>query len=125
MVPPCKRLPRVAKIIIVGVALIIATWFSPLGLQKRNLIAAQRHVNLIVPRVRADSRFQKVRVITYTGNYGCLWIGGSVNSRAEAEALKDLVVSTNPPVATRFMVFVSSEANGPRPIFALTVAPKN
>ena len=99
-------LPRVIVILLVGIVAIIATWFSPFGLQKRNLIAAEKHANVIRPLVQADARFQKVKIGTYTGNNGCLWVSGSVSSKVDGDALRTLVAATQPPVKTHFMIFL-------------------
>ncbi len=106
--PAAKRagLPRIVVILLLGLIAIAVTWFGPLGSQHRNLLAAQRHANFIRPQIQSDARFEKVKVEAFTGAGGSLWIGGSVKSEEDGQALRTAVASTHPPVMTLFRVFL-------------------
>ena len=102
---------RMAGIILVGTALVLAaSFFSPGARQRQNMRIAQRHAELIMPQVHADQRFRYVHLKSYTGMGGSLMVSGTVETGVDRDALSALVLSTKPPVKTGFLVGISPQA---------------
>jgi hypothetical protein len=105
-------LHKIAWVAIVGVALVILTWILPMPhfetQQDRNLKAAAHHTAILKPIVHADSRFHDVQIGPFTGDGGCLWVVGSVDTQSQSDALKALVIHSKPPVATDYSIAVLS-----------------
>ena len=86
----------------------ILSLFAPLHSQQRNLRAAQRHIDVIAPVIRADNRFHDVLLQPYTGRGGCLGVFGSVATSSDFADLKRIVENSKPPVDVYYSVFTDS-----------------
>lgn len=84
--------------------------------QSRNLKKANAHALLVRPLLLEDERFDGVTLGSYTGGFGpggCLLIGGSVPNGDAAIALRDLILSTAPPVDLAWALTLESPPFGP------------
>jgi hypothetical protein len=61
--------------------------FSTGGRQRINMNRVDRHIERLGPRVSADSRFDNVEFLSYTGQGGSLYVSGTVATEEDAAAL--------------------------------------
>ena len=91
---------------IIAVAVAIYYPFSPGGRQGANMRRAERHIQTVRPQVAADPRFANVRLAPFTAQGGSLLVSGTVATKADAAALRELVEQSGPPVEMAFRVIV-------------------
>src|SRR5687767_6100373 len=96
-----------------AIAVAIYYPFSPGGRQRINMRRADRHIETLGPRVRADPRFAEVKLLSYTGQGGSMHVSGTVATEADAAALLSMVRESNPPVEVVFRVIVEPAATQP------------
>jgi len=105
-----KGLKTIAAITLFGiVAVAIFKHFVPYTIdrqQMENMAAAEKHLPLLRQVIGKDVRFTNVTAIVFSGDEGCLMIEGEVHTDRELEDLKQLVVSSKPPVHTLYQVDV-------------------
>lgn len=99
--------PRIwLYVAIFAIAVVIYYPFSPGGSQSINMRRAAQHIRTLAPQIRADPRFAKIRIGSFTGQGGSIGVFGTVARQSDAEALKDLIEQSAPPVevAYRFVI---------------------
>ena len=79
---------------------------SPITEQLKRLKLAEKHLEIVGPKIAADTRFSKVSLIVYTGRGGCLRIDGTVKTPEDEEELKQFMDSTKPPVEVLYFVSI-------------------
>ena len=68
--------------------------------------AADRFIQTLLPRVRADHRFDDVRLDPYTAQDGSLEAHGSVDDEQACDDLRRMILDSRPPVPIAFLVQV-------------------
>lgn len=100
-----------ALAISVGVVLVVmGIAFYPQVRQRLNMQAARRHIDLKCGSLIGDVRFHQVSLGVSTGGGGVLCATGDVASRRDAEAFRDALFATNPPVRTIVHLNISPSA---------------
>lgn len=79
-----------------------------------NLHLATKHIAIIEPAIRADTRFQKVILNTITRNRGSITIDGVVASDQALNDLRHLMDSSKSPVRVAWSVDVSADEPTPK-----------
>jgi hypothetical protein len=106
--------------VVVGLVLVlftIAFYYAPGNAQARNMHRVDRYLAAIRPVVAADPRFKLVELSTYTGSDGCLMIHGELDSDADLEALRSIVMQHPCPRPVLWNVWVGpSGAREPRDV---------
>jgi hypothetical protein len=97
-------IPTLVVTVIAGFVLYFP--YSPAGRQRANMTRAQEHIAVLLPKVRADRRFDQVRLAPYTGLDGSLGVFGEVSDEASLSALKQLVADSHPPMQVACHVVV-------------------
>jgi hypothetical protein len=99
---------RIILIAIVSGVLAFLSFFIP-NAEERNMRAAQRHIEVIAPRVYADSRFHQVHLQPYYALDGSLGVLGSVASASDLADLKRIIDESQPPVKVFYQVFTDEQ----------------
>ena len=58
---------------------------------------AEQHAGILKPRLANDPRFANIRLEAFTAQNGCLLVEGEVSNAADVEALRRIVMQSNPP----------------------------
>ncbi len=80
--------------------------FSPGGAQRWNMKRAERHIETLKPLIANDPRFSEIKLMPFTGSGGSLAVVGRVATSSDQEALRAIVMSSNPPTEVRFVTHV-------------------
>ena len=84
-----------------------ANFYSSSAKQRQNLVIADNFSHTILtPLFKRYKEFKKIKANSYTGNGGCISIGGVLKTRSELKKLKYLVSQTNPPLEIRWSILV-------------------
>ena len=84
-----------------------AKYYSPPTRQSQNLAIADQFVERkLTPLVIKNDKFKNIKLGHYTGNGGCIWILGEVETKKNLMKLKQLVNSSNPPLEVKWNVQV-------------------
>jgi len=105
-----KNLLRVSGAIVVVTLLYVFVYWpiSPLGSQLHNLKLAEEHATILRERFKNDARFQKVQFGSYTGNGGCFWVGGAVQTEDDIHYVTNIVESIPCPLETYYDLTASN-----------------
>ena len=98
---------------IFAVAVVIYYPFSPGGNQSINMRRAAQHIRTLAPQIRADPRFAQIRIGSFTGQGGSIGVFGTVARQSDAEALKDLIEQSAPPVEVAYRFVIVAPATHP------------
>ncbi|WP_131989109.1 hypothetical protein [Chthoniobacter flavus] len=99
----------VSAIVIVASLTLITSAVIDSKRQGWNMDKAERHIALIEPAIRADARFEQVRLMPYTRFNGCLRIEGHVSSEQVNADLLKIIKESHPPVPLDYEVFAIPE----------------
>jgi len=86
--------------------------YSPAGSQTINMRRAARHIDVLLPQLRAEARFADVGLTPYTASGGSLAVSGTVATEHDLADLRALIESSHPPVKASFMVGVRDREDG-------------
>lgn len=70
--------------------------------QMANIAAAERHLPSLQKLLKADGRFDEIELMGFTGSGGSIRVNGTVESEEALQALKVIVLSSNPPVTVLY-----------------------
>jgi hypothetical protein len=74
-----------------------------------NMERADDHARKILPILRADKRFDRVKLHSFTGSFGSLLVSGQVDTDKDRDDLKKLVTMSKPPVRVLYALIVTSD----------------
>jgi hypothetical protein len=103
---------RISKAVCAGAMVIVATtvwWnhFSPEGKRRARVEAARLHAkNVVMPLLAKEHRFEEVHATEWWKDDGYLFVNGGVETEADLQDLKQLVISTHPPASIAWDVEV-------------------
>lgn len=102
-----KGLQIIAIVTMLGVAAVLLIQrFGPFPRQMENMAAARQHIQILRPALQQDSRFTNIVLHPFTGAGGSLLVSGELLSDAALTDLKQVVVTSKPPVEIVYHVYV-------------------
>lgn len=105
-------------LVTVGILLVAFAIYYPnsfAAMQRRNMALAEAHIPVLKQALGTDARFAKVTLSVFTGDNGCLAVGGSVLTDADCDRLREIIAATSPPTAVRYMLLVESRSANTQP----------
>ncbi len=100
---------KITLVVLIGIAVALGgvVVFTQVGpgagkLQRRNMNAAEFHIQSLEEAILKERRFSDVRFYVYTGQGGAIGVGGIVDDDADALALRELIESTEPAVPVNY-----------------------
>ena len=102
-----RGLQIIAIVTMLGVAAVLLIQrFGPFPRQMENMAAAEQHIQILRPMLQQDSRFTNIALHPFTGAGGSLSVSGELLSDRDLADLKQMVVTSKPPVEVVYHVFV-------------------
>ena len=101
------RIVLIALLILSAVGIIWGNYYSPAAKQSQNLVIADKFIaQKLLPIVKKNDKFKNIKLGHYTGNGGCIWILGIVETKKDLEEFKKIVKSSNYPLEVKWNVKV-------------------
>ena len=75
-----------------------ATHYSAGAIQRQRMVLAADHIKLLQPLLDRDERFRDVDLYPYTARHGTLGVGGEIEGAEALADLREIVLSSEPPV---------------------------
>ena len=83
------RITLIALLFLGTIGIIWANYYSPVAKQSQNLIIADQFIEQeLSPLVAKNDKFENIQLGHYTGNGGCIWILGGVETQKDLVELK-------------------------------------
>lgn len=105
-VPFSASFRRISKVVLLGavfIAAFTACWHfyfprTSEGQREARVEAARLHAkNVVVPLLAKEKRFAEVQATEWWKDEGYFWVRGGVETEADLQDLKQLVISSHPP----------------------------
>ena len=114
-----NKLEKIAVVVvqvafIAFLGFIAGAFFAVHTMTEGNLRSAAKHIAIIDPAIRADSRFQKAILHTHPRGHGCISVDGEVASDQALNDLQHLMNNSRPPVLVMWGVVVSPDESAPK-----------
>jgi hypothetical protein len=107
IVTPAFKIALIILLFLGIIGIVWALYYSPSARQGQNLAIADQFVEgALSPLVEKDEKYKNIQLGHYTGDGGCIWVLGEVQTEKDLIELKQLVKSTNPPLFVKWNVRV-------------------
>ena len=100
-------------LVLFAVAVAVYYPYSPAGRQAANMRAAETHIASLLPRVKADPRFDGVRLVPGTVGGGSLEVVGVIADEPARAALERIVAGSHSPVPVAYRLVIVPGAAEP------------
>lgn len=95
---------------VIAVFLVFHVFFGESGpRQAYHLRLASKHIQILEPKLKADSRFDDISLYPFTGQGGCLRVSGQLKTIEDKNELYRLIMSSSPPVKVCFLLTVNDK----------------
>ena len=102
-----KGLQIIAIVTMLGVAAVLLIQrFGPFPRQTENIAAAEQHIEVLRPMLQRDPRFSNIVMHSHTAAGGSLLVYGQLFSDEALTDLKQIVVTSKPPVEVVYHVYL-------------------